>query len=287
MNTSCKCNPKHSSNCIQVSGKANGKHPATTQTQINYNISETAHNTRPRKRCRKRTDTANAGTFRTLHICVPSSGTGKINCGFEQQTVTREETHARNAGKTQKTGTHDTTDSRAPNSVTLVCTMQQCAHRTEGSARGVHERPCSMQTNNSHVFGSDALLSNTIHTETEKRFKQHTAPRIPSRCGADIALTTLPANWCNSVACRTFRGEIAARIRPYLTCVELRKTHIEGPNCVSELANQRSKHVRQLTSSASFLATVQATAQPHTLFEQRTKMTETTTSSRNAKSRKT
>ena len=91
MNTSCKCNPKHSSNCIQVSGKANGKHPATTQTQINYNISETAHNTRPRKRCRKRTDTANAGTFRTLHICVPSSGTGKINCGFEQQTVTREE----------------------------------------------------------------------------------------------------------------------------------------------------------------------------------------------------
>ena len=65
MNTICMCNPKHSSNCIQVSGKANGKHPATTQTQINHNISETAHNTRPRKRCRKRTDPANAGTFRT------------------------------------------------------------------------------------------------------------------------------------------------------------------------------------------------------------------------------
>ena len=62
MNTTCMCNPKHSSNCIQVSGKANSKHPATTQTQINHNISETAHNTRPRKRCRKRTDTANAGT---------------------------------------------------------------------------------------------------------------------------------------------------------------------------------------------------------------------------------
>ena len=65
MNTTCMCNPKHSSNCIQVSGKANGKHPATTQTQINHNISETAHNTRHLKRCRKRTDTANAGTFRT------------------------------------------------------------------------------------------------------------------------------------------------------------------------------------------------------------------------------
>ena len=168
MNITCMCNPKCSSNCTQVSGNANGKHPATTQTQINHNISETAHTTRPRKRCRKRTDTANAGTLRACKFCVPSAGTAKINCRFEQQTVTREETHARNAGKTQKTGTHDTVDSRAPNSVTLACTLQQGAHRTEGSARGVHERRCSMQTYNSHVFGSDALLSNNTNTETEK-----------------------------------------------------------------------------------------------------------------------
>ena len=79
MNTTCMCNPKHSSKCIQVSGNAIGRHPATTQTQITHKISETAHNRRPRKRCRKRTGTANAGTFRTLHICVPSSGTAKIN----------------------------------------------------------------------------------------------------------------------------------------------------------------------------------------------------------------
>ena len=142
-----------------------------------------------------------------------------------------------------------------------------------------------MQTNNSHVFASDALLSNTIHTETEKRFKQHTAPRIPSRCGADIALKTLPAIWCNGVASRTFRREIAATLRPHVTCDEMRKC-TEGPNCVSELANQRSKHVHQLTSSASFLATVQAIAEPHTLFEQRAKMTETATCNRNAKSKK-
>ena len=43
MNTTCMCNPKHSSNCIQVSGNAIGRHPATTQTQINHNMSETAH----------------------------------------------------------------------------------------------------------------------------------------------------------------------------------------------------------------------------------------------------
>ena len=117
-----------------------------------------------------------------------------------------------------------------------------------------------------------------------KIFKQHTAPRIPSRCGADIALTTLPSHLFNGVACRTFRLEIAARIRPFVTCVELRKTQTKGPNCVSELASQRSKHIRQLTSSASFLTTVQAIAEPHTLFEQRAKMIETATCSRNAKS---
>ena len=128
------------------------------------------------------------------------------------------------------------------------------------------------------------LFPRIPYTETEK-FKQHTAPRIPSRCGADIALTTLPAHLFNGVACRTFRLEIAARIRPFVTCVEMRK-RTEGPNCVSELANQRSKHIRQLTSSASFLTMVQATAEPHTLFEQRAKMIETTTCNRNAKSQK-
>ena len=40
---------------------------------------------------------------------------------------------------------------------------------------------------------------------------------------------------------------------------------------VSELPNQPSKRSRQLTSSASFLATVQATTEPHTLFPQREK----------------
>jgi len=39
---------------------------------------------------------------------------------------------------------------------------------------------------------------------------------------------------------------------------------------VSEL-KQQSKHSRQLTSSASFLATIQATTEPHTLFPQREK----------------
>ena len=106
----------------------------------------------------------------SLQICVPSSGTAKINCRFEQRTVTREETHARNAGKTQKTGTHDTVDSRAPNSVTLACTLQQGADRTEGTARGVHERRCSMQTDNSHVFASDALLVE-YHTQIRKQKK--------------------------------------------------------------------------------------------------------------------
>ena len=40
---------------------------------------------------------------------------------------------------------------------------------------------------------------------------------------------------------------------------------------VSELSNQPSKHSRQLTSSASFLTKVQATTEPHTLFQQREK----------------
>ena len=238
--------PKTSFNCIQVSGNPNGKHPATTQTQTCHSIVETARNTRPRKKCRKRTDTANAGTFRCkeeeeqqqtllspyeirtlsrrtrapeshggttglsnltrdqtncLHICVPGSGTAKTYCTFEQHTVTCEETRARNADRTQTTGTHDTTASRAPKNVNSVRTLQQRTYRrTEGIVRGVQERTCSMTTNNSHVIGSDAVLSNYIHTETEKRLKQHTAPRIPSRCD-----TALSAKWCNSVACRTFR----------------------------------------------------------------------------------
>ena len=40
---------------------------------------------------------------------------------------------------------------------------------------------------------------------------------------------------------------------------------------VSELPNQPSKHIHQLTSSASFLTKVQATTKPHTLFPQREK----------------
>ena len=40
---------------------------------------------------------------------------------------------------------------------------------------------------------------------------------------------------------------------------------------VSELQNQPSKHIHQLTSSASFLTKVQATTEPHTLFQQREK----------------
>ena len=40
---------------------------------------------------------------------------------------------------------------------------------------------------------------------------------------------------------------------------------------VSELPNQPSKHMHQLTSSASFLTKVQATTEPHTLFQQREK----------------
>ena len=40
---------------------------------------------------------------------------------------------------------------------------------------------------------------------------------------------------------------------------------------VSELPNQPSKHIHQLTSSASFLTKVQATIEPHTLFQQREK----------------
>ena len=40
---------------------------------------------------------------------------------------------------------------------------------------------------------------------------------------------------------------------------------------VSELPNQPSKHIHQLTSSASFLTKVQATTEPHTLFQQREK----------------
>ena len=38
MNTTCKCTPKHSFHCIQVSGNVNGKRPATTQTHMCHNI---------------------------------------------------------------------------------------------------------------------------------------------------------------------------------------------------------------------------------------------------------
>ena len=104
-----------------------------------------------------------------LHICVPGSCTAKIYCTFEQQTVTCEETHARNADTTQTAGTHDTTDSRAPKNVTSVRTLQQrTCRRTEGIVRSVQERPCSMTTNDSHVIGSDAQLSDNIRSETEK-----------------------------------------------------------------------------------------------------------------------
>ena len=171
-----------------------------------------------------------------------------------------------------------------PTASPLCAHCNKGAHRTEGNARGVHERRCPMQTNNSHVFASDALLSNTIHTETEtNQTTQHHEDHL-------VAVRTSHPRHClrivfNGVACRTFKLEIAARFRPNVTCVEFRKC-TEGPNCVSELANQRSKHVHQLTCSASFLATVQAIAEPHTLFEQRAKMIETTTNNRNAKSRK-
>ena len=104
-----------------------------------------------------------------LHMCVPGSGTAKIYCTFEHQTVTREETRARNADKTQKAGTPDTTDSRAPKNVTSLRTLQQrTCRRTEGIVRSVQERPCSMTTSNSHVIGSDAQLSDNIRSETEK-----------------------------------------------------------------------------------------------------------------------
>ena len=129
------------------------------------------------------------------------------------------------------------------------------------------------------------LYSRTTQIRKQKKIQttHSTTNTISLRCGHRTRNTTLPAHLFNGVACRTFRLEIAARIRPFVTCVEMRK-RTEGPNCVSELANQRSKHIRQLTSSASFLTTVQATAEPHTLFEQRAKMIETATCSRNAKS---
>ena len=156
-----------------------------------------------------------------LHICVPGSCTAKIYCTFEQQTVTCEETHARNADKTQTAGTHDTTDSRAPKNVTSVRTLQQRTYRrTEGIVRCVQERPCSMTTNDSHVIGSDAQLSDNIHTETEK--DSNNTPHHEYRL---VATRHLSAKWCNSVACRTFRWTFAARIRPYLTCVDARKMH--------------------------------------------------------------
>ena len=161
---------KTSFNCIQVSGDVNGNHPATTHTQTIHNIRETARNTRPRKRCRKRTDTANAwhisiamkknnntvlSPFETrtlnhmaaprashtrpdkkcLNTCVPGSGTAKICCTFEQQTVTCGGTHARNADTTQTAGTHDTTDSRAHKNVTSVRTLQQRLLQKNGRNR--------------------------------------------------------------------------------------------------------------------------------------------------------
>ena len=74
-----------------------------------------------------------------LHICVPGSGTAKIYCTFGQQTVTCEETHARNADKTQKNGTYLENGVNRP-----TC----------------HEWRCS-----THVIGSDAQLTNNIHTK--------------------------------------------------------------------------------------------------------------------------
>ena len=59
---------------------------------LNHMAAPRASHTRPDKKC--------------LHICVPGSGTAKICCTFGRQTVTCEETHARNADKTQKNGTY-------------------------------------------------------------------------------------------------------------------------------------------------------------------------------------
>ena len=61
---------------------------------------------------------------------------------------------------------------------------------------------------------------------------------------------------------------------------------IEGPHCVSELASHPSKHIRQLTSSASFLTKVQAIAEPPHAVRTKRKMIETPTCRTKAQSRK-
>ena len=194
-----------------MSGNVNGKHLATTQTQICHNIAETAHNTRPRKRCRKRTDTANVGTFpsqrrrttktvlspfeirtlnhlaaprashtrpdkKCLNICVPGSGTTKIRCTFGEQTVTCEETHARNADKTQKDWNIPTERSESPE----VSTSSGCS---------------------THVIGSDAPLTNNIHTKrrTYSNNTLHHEDLVAVR-GHCSRHTALSAKWCNNVA---------------------------------------------------------------------------------------
>ena len=60
---------------------------------------------------------------------------------------------------------------------------------------------------------------------------------------------------------------------------------IESPHCVSELASHPSKHIRQLTSSASFLTKVQAIAEPPHAVRTKRKMIETPTCRRKAQSR--
>ena len=98
-----------------------------------------------------------------LHICVPGSCTAKIYCTFEQQTVTCEETHARNADTTQKNGTYLQNGVNRP----------KCPRAAVFDAR----KWFGCSTHEEHTY------------ETENIFKQHTAPRRP-RCGADIAVVT-------------------------------------------------------------------------------------------------
>ena len=154
-----------------------------------------------------------------LHICVPVSCTAKIYCTFEQQTVTCEETHARNADTTQTAGTHDTTDSRAPKNVTSVRTLQQRTYRrTEGIVRSVQERPCSMTTYDSHVIGSEAPLTNHIHT------KQRTYSNNTPHHEDLVAVRTSQSS--HGIVCEMVQQcRMHVAVRSCLTCVELRNMH--------------------------------------------------------------
>ena len=155
-----------------------------------------------------------------LHICVPGSSTAKTHCTFEQQTMTCEETHARNADTTQTAGTHDTTDSRAPKNVTSVRTLQQRTYRrTEGIVRYVQEGPCSMTTNDSHVIGSDAQLSDNIQKQkkTQTTHTHHEYRLVATRqCLRNCATVSHegPSD-----------GHLRPEFGPYLTCVDARKMH--------------------------------------------------------------